>query len=250
MNWDDFAPYYDWEFELICTKQKEDVELWTAMAERFGAPILDLCCGSGRITTALALRGYNITAVDNSPEMLNILKNKQLKKVKTIVADIKDFNLKNQFQLAIISYSSFQQLLTLNDQIACLDNISKHLIEGGILAMDINPRICEGDDILKKTPVFTGDYPLNNSTVTMFTSHKIDRVNQIKHWQDEYLEITKSGEEKRTNIYTSLKECSLDLMQLLFDKCNFEIINIYGDFKQGKLTADSENIIYVARKKR
>ena len=82
----------------------------------------------------------------------------------------------------------------------------------------------------------------------MYTSHIIDRINQIKHWKDEYLQIAKNGEERRTYVDISLKECSLDYMKLLFEKCNFEIINIYGDFDKGEVTDDSENLIYVVKK--
>jgi hypothetical protein len=130
-----------------------------------------------------------------------------------------------------------------------LENLQDHLEDGGVLAMDINPRICEGEEILPKTHSYTAEYPVNESTITMYTSHTIDRVSQIKHWKDEYLEINRNGEERKTYVDISLKECSLDYMKLLFEKCNFEIINIYGDFLKGDVTENSENLIYVVRKK-
>ena len=83
----------------------------------------------------------------------------------------------------------------------------------------------------------------------MYTSYRIDWINQVKHWKDEYLEIDEVGKEQRTFIEISLKECSKDYMKLLFIKCNFEIINIYGDFDKGDVTEDSENLIYVVRRK-
>ena len=249
MNWNDHAKYYDWEFDLICTNQKEDVHIWKALADEFGDPILELCCGSGRITQELIKNGYNIFAVDNSIEMLNILRAKNLPNIEILNSDMTTFKLNNKFKFAIVSYSSFQQLLTLEEQIKCLNNIHDHLEDGGVLAMDINPRICEGEEISPRTHSYTAEYPINNSTVTMYTFHRIDRINQIKHWRDEYLEIAENGEERRTYVDISLKECSLDHMKLLFEKCKFEIINIYGDFDKGNVTEDSENLIYVVRKK-
>jgi len=83
----------------------------------------------------------------------------------------------------------------------------------------------------------------------MYTSYRIDRINQVKHWRDEYLEIPQNGEEQITYVDISLKECSIDYMKLLFEKCNFEISNIYGDFDKGNVTIDSENLIYVVRRK-
>ncbi len=248
MNWDAHAKYYDWEFNLICTNQREDIRIWKALAEEFGGPILELCCGSGRITQELIKDGHNIYAIDNSNEMLDILKAKNLQSLKILNSQMTTFKLDRKFKFVMISYSSFQQLLTLDEQIKCLNNIHDHLEDGGVLAMDINPRICEGDDILLRIHSYTAEYPINNSTVTMYTSHKIDRINQIKHWKDEYLEIAENGKEQRTYVDISLKECCKDYMKLLFDKCEFEIINIYGDFERGNVTEDSENLIYVVRK--
>ncbi len=248
MNWNDHAKYYDWEFDLICTKQKEDIRIWKALAKEFGGPILELCCGSGRITQELVSEGHIIFAIDNSYEMLDILKAKNLPNLEILNSDMTNFKLDRKFNFAFISYYSFQQLLTLEDQVKCLNNIHDYLEDGGVLAMDINPRICEGAEILPRTHSYTAEYPINNSTVTMYTSYRIDRINQIKHWRDEYLEIAKNGEERKTLVDISLKECSLDYMRLLFEKCKFEIINIYGDFDRGDVTEDSENLIYVVRK--
>ena len=248
MNWDEHTKYYDWEFDLICTKQKNDIRIWKALAAEFDGNILELCCGSGRVTQELIKDGQNITVLDNSIEMLDIIRAKNLPNLEIINSDMTTFNIEKQFKFAFISYSSFQQLLSLEEQIKCLENIHDHLEDGGVLAMDINPRICEGEEIMPKTHSYTAEYPINNSTVTMYTSHKIDRINQIKHWKDEYLEVTKNSEERRTYVDISLKECSLDYMKLLFRKCNFEIINIYGDFDKGKVTEDSENLIYITKK--
>jgi len=247
MNWNGHAKYYDWEFDLICTNQKEDIRLWKALADEFGDPILEMCCGSGRITKELAKEGYNITAIDNSSQMLNSLRNKSLKSVEVINADIRDFDLGKKFKFAFISYSSFQQLLTLKDQLNCLNAIYEHLENEGILAMDINPRICTGPEVLPRTHSYTSEY-FDDSTVTMYTSHKIDRINQIKHWKDEYLKVDKNGNELHTFVDISLKECSVDLIKLLFEKSKFEILNIYGDFDKGKVTSESNNLIYVVRK--
>ena len=200
------------------------------------------------MTQELIKEGHNITAIDFSSEMLDVLRAKNLPNLKIINSDMKSFKLGKQFKFVFISYSSFQQLLTLEEQIKCLKNIQEHLEDKGVLAMDINPRICEGEEILPTTHSYTAEYPVNESTVTMYTSHIIDRINQIKHWKDEYLQIAKNGEERRTYVDISLKECSLDYMKLLFEKCNFEIINIYGDFDKGEVTDDSENLIYVVKK--
>lgn len=248
MSRNDYAKFYDWEFELICTKQKHDVKIWKKLAAKYDGPILDICCGSGRITQELAKMGFEITALDNSPEMLEILQNKKLPNVQTKLADMRDFNLDHKFKFAIISYSSFQQLLSQEDQIKCLETIKQYLTEGGVLGIDINPHICEGSDVLEKEIDYIADFPAHNSRVTMFTSHRIDRINQIKHWEDTYVEINADGNKQEFMNHLSLKECSIDYMKLLFEKCGYNIIDVFGDFDGGKVTQDSENVIWVVAK--
>ena len=247
MNLNEYAKIFNWEFELICNRQMHDVKLWKKLAQQYGGPILDVCCGSGRITQVLLEMGFRVTALDNSEEMLEILNNKHLPNVKTELADMTDFSLEQKFKLVIISYSSFQQLLTLEDQTRCLETIKRHLKNDGILAMDINPHVLEGPDVLQDEIAFIADNPERNSRITMFTSHKIDHENKIKHWQDTYVEIDKNGNEKKFNNFISLKECNKDYMLKLFDKCGFKIINIFGDFDGGKVTERSENMIYVVK---
>lgn len=245
MIWNKYAQFYDWEFEFICTNQKHDVKIWKKLAANYGRPILDICCGSGRITQELSSMGFEISALDNSQEMLTILENKKLPNVKTVLADMTDFSLDQKFKFAFISYSSFQQLLSVEDQIKCLETVKLHLKEDGVLALDINPHICDGPDVLEKEIAYIADYPANNSRVTMFTSHKIDRKNQIKHWKDTYVEVDVNGNKREFINYISLKECSYDHMKMLFEKCGFKIINIFGDFDGRKVTQYSENVIYV-----
>jgi trans-aconitate methyltransferase len=247
MTWNEFAKFYDWEFEMICTNQRHDVKIWKKLAAKYGGPILDVCCGSGRITQELAKMGFEITALDYSQEMLNILESKQLPNVQTVLADMTDFSLDQKFKFIFISYSSFQQLLSEEDQIKCFETIKRHLTDDGVLAFDLNPNVCEGPDILENEIAYIADYPANNSRVTMFTSHKIDRTNQIKHWKDTYVEV--DGNRREFVNYISLKECSKNHMKQLFEKTGYRIIDVFGDFEGGKVTKDSDNLIYVAKHK-
>ena len=100
MSWNDFQKYYDWEFDIVCERQKHDVEMWKKFAGEFGDPILELGCGSGRITIPLAEHGYDITAVDVSDKMLSDLKqkSKHLHNISIVQADMTDFSLEKKFK--------------------------------------------------------------------------------------------------------------------------------------------------------
>lgn len=183
-SWDEFSKYYDWEFELVCFEQRHDTSLWIDLAEEFGDPILEVCCGSGRITLPLALKGTQITAVDISEKMLAILEQKArlLDNLEIVQGDMTSFRLNKTFPFAFIGYSSFQSLLTLDEQVKCLNNLRSHLKDGGILGLDICPTTCREKDSDGRIHSYTEYYAPDKTVVSMFTSWKVDRVSQIMHW--------------------------------------------------------------------
>ncbi len=67
-GWDDYAPFYDWENAQ--TLDRRDVRFWQRMAERANGPVLELGCGTGRVTIPVARTGARIVGIDRSSEML------------------------------------------------------------------------------------------------------------------------------------------------------------------------------------
>src|SRR5262245_11697389 len=67
-GWDDYAPFYDWENAR--TLGRRDVSFWTRVASRATGPVLELGCGTGRVTRPLARAGIDVIGVDRSAAML------------------------------------------------------------------------------------------------------------------------------------------------------------------------------------
>src|SRR5213079_1947437 len=67
-GWDDYADFYDWENAQ--TLDRRDVKFWQDMAQRVDGPILELGCGTGRVTIPVARTGARVFGVDRSQEML------------------------------------------------------------------------------------------------------------------------------------------------------------------------------------
>ena len=248
--WDKIADYYEWEFDLICSRQKEDVKFWLKQTKKYGDPVLELACGAGRITIPIAEEGYDITALDSSASMLAKLKKRtfHLPNLKISKQLMQSFKFADPFRFCFISYSSFQQLLTLEDQMTCLKNIHRHLHIDGKLGLDIGTCICEGPDSLPFTHLYTEYNQQHKEKISMFTSFKTDRLNQIKHWKDRYLIESSSGDKKEIINQLSLKECSRDYMELLLPACGFKIVEIWGSFREGLPNQDSHNLLILAEK--
>lgn len=108
------------------------------------ASILELCCGTGRLTIPIAKEGYNITGVDYTASMLNqaITKaNKEQLPIDFVQKDIRTLNLEKKFDFIFIPFNSIHHLYKNEDLFKVLKIVKKHLQENGIFLLDcFNPK--------------------------------------------------------------------------------------------------------------
>src|SRR5207253_4504861 len=67
-GWDEYAPFYDWENAR--TLGRRDVAFWQRIAAEAEGEVLELGCGTGRITIPLAKHDIDVVGVDRSDRML------------------------------------------------------------------------------------------------------------------------------------------------------------------------------------
>lgn len=124
--------------------RRGDVKLYVDFAVESRGPVLELGCGTGRILIPVAKAGINITGLDKSEEMLNICRRKlenelpeTRNRVKLVHADISDFNLGSEYALVTIPYGPFNNLISVEEQLRCLNCIKQHLTHNGTLVLDL-----------------------------------------------------------------------------------------------------------------
>ena len=115
------------------------------MPKNKDARILELCCGTGRLTLPIAVDGFDITGVDNSSSMLEQAKLKASEaglKVEFIEADIRTLNLPEKYDLIFIPFNSIHHLYENEDLFMVFNAVKNHLKEGGLFLLDcFNPNI-------------------------------------------------------------------------------------------------------------
>ncbi|WP_033091573.1 class I SAM-dependent methyltransferase [Nocardia seriolae] len=130
------AAYYD-----LFTDWRRDTDFFTTVARRIGGPILELGCGTGRITIPIAQAGIDIDGIDIAPERLRIARQAAERlspttPVRFFPADIRKFSLDNTYRLALFPYRVLQELTTTTDKIDCLRCVHDHLDRGGFVLVD------------------------------------------------------------------------------------------------------------------
>jgi len=246
------ARYYDLENASFT----EDLSFWLELAEEFGDPILELGCGTGRVLLNLARRGYAVTGLDNSPEMLDRLQTK-LKQASTghlptppvlLQAAMNDFNVEGvaPFSLALIPFNTFMHLLTAAEQWAALNCVRRHLKTGGALALDL-PNPGEAYAAQEQGLTLERSFMEGNCMVQQLSSVALDRAAQLAHITWVYDSIPPDGMVKRSVIPLTLRYTFPAEMSLLLEKCGFNLVHIYGDYDRSLFADGSPRMLVVAK---
>jgi SAM-dependent methyltransferase len=131
-----FAEIYD----EIYQKYKDYYLLVSDIVKRFTptkAKIIDLGCGTGILEIYLP-KDYKIVGIDNSKDMLKIAKSKKLKNAKFVLADIRNLDLKEKFDIAVCINDTLNHLTSSKDLKSFFANVARHLKKGSIFIFDFN----------------------------------------------------------------------------------------------------------------
>ena len=119
------AEFYD---HIYASAGRKDADFYVGLAKELGGPVLELDCGTGRVLIPTAREGIDITGIDLSEHMLDICRTKLAQesdevqaRTRIVRADTRDFDLGTQFKLMTIPFRPFQHLITVEDQLACLN---------------------------------------------------------------------------------------------------------------------------------
>lgn len=118
--------------------------LLPAILKKFGASprtVLDVACGEGSFAVTMAERGYAVTGVDRSAEMLKLAREKADKsglEIEFIEQDMRALSLEKEFDLVTCWYDSLNYLLDIDDIRACYSGVNRALRPGGAFIFDMN----------------------------------------------------------------------------------------------------------------
>lgn len=116
--------------DVECGSYDADLPLWEELASDRGGPILDLGCGTGRVTSHLVRRGHEVCGLDLDPALIAGLANAE-------AGDARDFALDRRFALALAPMQLVQLFADRKERIDCLRCVARHLTPGGLAAFAI-----------------------------------------------------------------------------------------------------------------
>lgn len=121
-----------------------------------GSRVLDVCCGSGHVTGELTTRGYRVTGVDLSEQLVRRARIK-IADAAFVVQDARALGFRPAFDAALSTFDSLNHLLTLADLETAFDQVRSALRDGGLFVCDLNGEGAYRDDMSRWHPMVEGD---------------------------------------------------------------------------------------------
>jgi SAM-dependent methyltransferase len=123
--------------DVECASYGADLPLWRELATERGGPVLELGCGTGRVTLDLAERGHSVTGLDAEAALVDALLGRARGRglrVDGVIADARSFSVPQRFALIVAPMQVVQLLGGRRGRRRMLEAARRHLESGGLLA--------------------------------------------------------------------------------------------------------------------
>jgi SAM-dependent methyltransferase len=223
-----------WDLFRGDTSTWDDRFFYLDIVKRYGQPVLDVGCGTGRILLDFLQQGIDIDGIDNSPEMLERLQQKAEKlilKPAVYQQEMHTFSLPRKYQTILVPSSSFQLLLDETLPPLAMTRFYEHLLPGGVLAMPFMTLWKQGDPLESE---FTREVirPEDGSTIRRWSHARFDPDTEFEHAIDRY-EIVRDGnivasEEHHQSPAT--RSYTQEQAIVLYQEAGFQDIQVFHEF--------------------
>ena len=211
--------------------------------------VVDMGCGTGKITELLALKGYDMIGIDNSEEMLSIAREKLMeyeekdprKSILYLLQDMREMELYGTVRAAVSICDSMNYILEDEELLEVFRLVNNYLDEKGIFIFDLNTEykyreilgdrnICENRDDASFIweNYYYPEQAINEYDLTIYVQEEDDHFLRMEetHYQRAY---------------------SLERVKELLLQAGMEFVVAYDAFTKEPPKADSERIYVITR---
>ncbi len=227
--------------------RKESQAIRNLLGLPAGSQVLDVACGDGRISLALARMGFQVTGLDASEALLDKAQRKANRKglgVQWVCGDMRQIGMVNRFDAAVNIFTSFGYFQDDNDNREALKSISRALKKEGRLVLDLENiflvareiQINGGEPVYRPIDSYRGWV----EEETNFDTNSQRVIMNLKLWLVDK-GIVKSGK-------SSYRAFTLMEARQLLAEAGLVVHGVYGGFDLSSYEVDSERMILLGLK--
>lgn len=206
--------------------------------------ILDLACGTGKLTCALLERGADVIGTDLSPEMLMQARDTCMQKGHSpllLCQDMRELDLYGTVDVTVCATNSLNYLENEGELERVFSLVHNFLTPGGLFFFDINS--------LYKFEKLYGEntYVFENEGVFCVWENQYEAEEGVCDFRLTMFEKERSGRYRRLEEEQSQTYFSEDMVEKLLKKTGFELIEKAGDLEGGAVNEESADLFYVCK---
>ena len=249
-GWDDYAPFYDWENAR--TLGRRDVPFWRNLARHVGGTVLELGCGTGRISIPLGRSGVSLVGIDRSEPMLararQRLRRARLPNVRVMRGDIRTLPFAGQpFSMVMAPYGMLQSLLRERDLAATLASVHGVLESGGTFGVELVADLPSWEEYRKRISLKGWRHRRGGAHVTLVETVRQDRARRLTIFDQEFTE-RRGSVSRRHRFALTFRTLTVPQMVRRLEKAGFEITALLGDYRGGPWDPRADVWMILAKK--
>jgi SAM-dependent methyltransferase len=260
-GWDEYAPFYDWENAR--TLGRRDVPFWRRVSRGANGPVLELGCGTGRVSIPLARAGVPVVGVDRSAPMLaraqrkaerlriptprpslacgvcelrpGLAKRRTREGGKSRIpprfarGDIRALPFVSRaFAMVIAPYGILQSLLHERDLAATLASVARVLRPGGSFGIDLVPDLPRWGEYRNRVPL--RGRAAGGAHLTLIESVRQDPRRHLTTFEQRYVE--RRGQRVAEHRFElTFRTLSVRQMTSRLERAGFTVDAVLGDYR-------------------
>ena len=250
-GWDEYAPFYDWENAR--TLGRRDVPFWRQLATNARGPVLELGCGTGRISLPLGRSGCHLVGIDRSSAMLSrarqrVRRARLQRRVRLVRGDIRALPFVATFDLVIAPYGVLQSLLRERDLKATLSAVHRVLASGGTLGIELVADLPAWEEYRKRISLKGWRARQGGSRITLVETVRQDAARKLTIFDQEFTETRRNR--KRTHRFSlTFRTLAVPQMTRRLEAAGFEVTALLGDYQGAAWDPRADVWIVIARKR-
>jgi SAM-dependent methyltransferase len=252
LGWDEYAPFYDWENAR--TLGRRDVPFWRRVAADVEGPVLELGCGTGRVSIPLARAGVDLTGIDLSAPMLARAMRRAFsgrrarrgtKSLRFVRGDIRLLPFRpGAFSMVIAPYGILQSLTRPRDLAATLDAVARVLPRGGRFGLDLVPDVPNWREYRNRVQLHGRS---RGAHLTLIESVSQDRARRLTTFEQRYVE--RRGRDTFEHRFAlTFRTLTVPEMTRQLERAGFAVEAALGDYRGRPWDARADVWILLAKR--
>ena len=228
----DNVPYEEWCEYLVSLFKENGIE---------NGLVLDLGCGTGKLTRLMEKKGYDMIGLDNSFEMLDIAREQVSKNILYLMQDMREFELYGTVRAIYSACDSLNYILEEEELLEVFKLVNNYLDPNGLFVFDINSSFKYHELLAENT------FAETREEGSFIWENYYDEEEQINEY--DLTLFIREGEElfRKYQEMHYQRGYELETIKTLLEEAGLEFVTAYDAFTKENPREDSERIYVIAR---